>query len=162
MTRRRHLPNAEVPSFTSIRTRRRLVLVDIENAIGAGRISPGQTSSIRPKIMQAICCTDLDQVVVGISHINFLEVMTEWPRVRVVVQSGPDGADKALLSVLDESVAERFSGLVVVSGDHIFSSAVASIDLRTEVVSSRSSLANSLRLAADRVVYLPERSPDAA
>jgi hypothetical protein len=70
----------------------------------------------------------------------------------MVVGSGPDGADLALLEVLAEHDVEgRFDAVVVASGDGIFTDAVselAGMGLSTLVISRPEALSRRLRLAA--------------
>jgi uncharacterized LabA/DUF88 family protein len=76
----------------------------------------------------------------------------------VVVRSGADGADLALIEVLTgEHVHERFDEVVLVSGDGIFVEAVEKLEgtgVHVTVVADRESCSKRLRLAATRVVWL--------
>jgi len=101
-----------------------------------------------------------DHVVVGTSHIGLLETGCNWPHARYVVGSGPDGADLALLEVLEENVAARYGEVVIVSGDGIFTQKVADLTsrgLRVTVIAHPDGLAARLRLAAQQTTYLPHR-----
>jgi len=78
--------------------------------------------------------------------------------VRYRIRSGPDGADLELLDVIDhENVAERFTHVVIGSGDGIFADAATSLAAASRwvtVVSRCESLSARLRLAACDVIYL--------
>jgi hypothetical protein len=81
------------------------------------------------------------------------------------MRSGPDGADLALLDVIvGESVEERFSGVVIASGDGRFADEAArlgSLGIVVTVVSTRRSLSRRLELAAGQLVIFDEMLPPA-
>lgn len=145
---------------------RKLVVVDIENAIGGAAINELDVALAKRMLLRAINIGGYDQIVIGTSHIGLVPVGCTWRGLRYVVRSGPDGADLALLEVLDEDVARRFRDVVVVSGDGIFTDAVASLGLEgvtVTVVGHRRSMSRRLSLAAAEVIYLdePTNTPDA-
>ncbi|WP_409366232.1 NYN domain-containing protein [Mycolicibacterium septicum] len=113
---------------------------------------------MRGRIDGAINLKPRDQIVIGTSHVGLLATGVGWPGPRIVVRSGEDGADLALLEVLlDERVNERFEEVVVVSGDAIFADAVArlgELGVTVTVVARREACARRLRFAAARTVYL--------
>jgi hypothetical protein len=138
---------------------RRLVVVDIENMVRGACPTPGQVSWARKTLGSVAALRAEDHVVLGVSHCGFLTVGCGWSHARHVVRSGPDGADLALVEVLDERVDERFQSVVIVSGDGIFSdsaAALASKGLDVTIVAHRDGLAARLRLAATHVLYLPQ------
>ena len=144
---------------------RKLVVVDIENAIGGAAINERDVTRAKQTLLRAIDIGENDQIVIGTSHIGLIAVACVWDKLRYVVRSGEDGADLALLEVLGEDVARRFREVVVVSGDGIFTDAVANLGLEgvtVTVVSHRSSMSRRLALAAAEVVYLddPSSTPD--
>lgn len=118
--------------------------------------------ALRQVLVDTIAVEPWDQVVIGCSHVSLLSAMVGWPGAHFVVRSGPDGADRALLEVLDDDIAGRFAGLVLVSGDHIFAPAIARTSMRTTVVSHRASLSARLRIAASSVKYLSAATVAAA
>ena len=63
-----------------------------------------------------------DHVVIGTNPNNLLPSSGAFPGCRFVAEHGPDGADKALLKVLEDIdwVAHRFDRVVIGSGDHCF------------------------------------------
>ena len=73
---------------------------------------------------------------------------------------GPDGADLELLRVLrEERVAQRFTHVVIGSGDGIFAGAcrdLVAAGLHVTAMARPGSLSGALRHAADRVVHLPD------
>jgi hypothetical protein len=106
---------------------RTLHLVDVENLLGTPRPNPAMVAPLADAYAGAAGLAPQDQVVLASSHICARSVWFGWPSsARRLVASGPDGADKALLGVLaDERVAERFSRIVIGSGDGIFAIAAA-------------------------------------
>lgn len=138
---------------------RRLVLVDVENVVGGLVVSEEIARYARASIDGAVGCVAGDHVVVATCHKGYPHVAWCWPSARRLVRSGPDGADLELLGVLRENISQRFSHVVVVSGDGIFTEAVAELGragVRVTVVARRGHLSNRLRLAAWRVVLLDQ------
>ncbi|TWE10467.1 NYN domain-containing protein [Rudaeicoccus suwonensis] len=137
---------------------RRLVLVDIENEIGGAVIDEAEAALAQHAIDEAICLAGCDQVVIGVSHIGVLPTYLGWPGCRIVVRSGPDGADLALLEVLNkERIAERFDEVVLASGDAIFADAVAALGaagVSVTVLTRIGSCSRQLRMAAGKTVYV--------
>jgi hypothetical protein len=137
---------------------RRLHLVDIENL--AGDALPSLSSIREAQSLYADCLTfgALDQVEVASSHLTLLNAMLGWPHAHYRVRSGPDGADLALLDVLQhENVANRFTHVTIGSGDHLFAEEAAHLAAQgvwVTVVSRRRSLSARLALAAHEVIFL--------
>jgi hypothetical protein len=154
MRNRRHQP----PSRAS--RGRRLVVVDIENVAGGAVLYAEQAAWARLAIEKAIPFDGDEQIVVGTSHVGVLASGVGWPGPRIVARSGVDGADLALLEVLTtERVEERFESVVLVSGDGIFTAAVAALEaqgLDVTVVAHVDGCATRLRLAASRTVFLED------
>ncbi len=139
---------------------RRLVLVDIENVVGGAVTDVSAAVWAKARVEEVIGSTDGDQVVIGVSHIGLLATGVGWPRRRYVLGSGPDGADRALLNVMDEDLADRFEEVVVVSGDGIFAQAVGALagaGVTVTVVAHPDGLSRRLRLAAVHVRRMPSR-----
>lgn len=138
---------------------RRLVLVDVENIAGGAVVTGAQAREARNLLEQALPARAGDQVVLGVSHASALESGLAWgASARLVVRSGENGADLALLQVLEEErVADRFEEVVVVSGDGIFTNAVSALgaaEVDVTVVAHGRGCAKRLRFAARRIVYL--------
>ncbi len=139
---------------------RRLVLVDIENVVGGAVLHCGHVTWAKAQIRKVIEIDPQDQIVIGTSHIGLLPIGCAWPNRRYVVASGPDGADLALLAVLDENIANRFDEVVIVSGDGIFSQAVSRLTcagVTVIAVGHLDGFSSRLRIAATRSVFLPTR-----
>jgi hypothetical protein len=156
------------PSFYAQAARRsrrdrRLVLVDVENVVAGACLTAELSEWARELITAAVELRPTDQVVIGTSHHGLLHVACGWPDVRYVVRSGSDGADLALLRVLDEQVAKRFDQVVVVSGDRIFAEAVrglAAQGVAVTVAAFACCLSAALREAAPCVRLLPGDRPE--
>jgi hypothetical protein len=134
---------------------RALHVVDIENLLGCARPTLAEVGACyqayRPLIAH-------DLVVVACNHGAFSSVAWAWPGARLLVRSGEDGADKALLDVLtSERVEQRFAAVAVASGDGIFAEAIGrlgGLDVSVTVVSRPESLSRRLRMAARHVLEL--------
>jgi hypothetical protein len=136
---------------------RRLVLVDIENIAGGACLSANAVRTVKSKVIDAANIGEADHVVIGTSHIGLLEVGCNWPGIRYVVRSGPDGADLALLEVLSENVPARYGEVVLASGDGIFADALSELEsegVPTTVIGRTGAVAGALKMAASRVVYV--------
>lgn len=137
---------------------RTLHLVDIENLAGTGLPAEWEVAVIRQAYALRVGVAEADQVVIGCNHHALASAGFGWPGARYLVRSGPNGADIELLGVISaENVAARFTHIVIGSGDGAFTSAVAGLAAagpEVTVVSRRTSLARTLRLAAQHVIYL--------
>lgn len=139
---------------------RRIVLVDVENVVGGSSALCDLVLWAREVVEECISARPDDQVVLGISPAGLLDLACAWTRVRYVMRSGLDGADLVLLEVLRENIADRFTEVVVVSGDGIFTDAIAELasqGVHTTVVAHPAGLSRRLELAANEVRFLPDR-----
>jgi len=141
---------------------RQLVLIDIENIVGSSTPSETSVAFALTELEYLLSDFHSSQVVIGCSHRTAKVVAFMCPTFRHLWQSGPNGADFALLRVLtDEMVAERFKKVVICSGDGIFADVAArlgSVGVCVSVVSLEGHLSNRLRLAAKRVIELHANS----
>jgi hypothetical protein len=98
-------------------------------------------------------------VVVGCSHFAARTVAFSYPQARHVWRSGENGADLALIEVLErERVEERFSAITLCSGDGIFTESLARVGgagVHSTVIAVSGHLSRRLRLVANRVIELP-------
>jgi hypothetical protein len=137
---------------------RRLHLVDVENLVGDRRPSLDQVCRARNRYEARLAFGAMDQVEVASSHLALVNAALGWPHAHYRARSGPDGADQALLDVLRyEDVADRFSHVVIGSGDHLFAEEAARLaaqDVWVTVVSRWRSLSRRLQLAAHEVIFL--------
>jgi hypothetical protein len=137
---------------------RTLHLIDIENL--AGNPVPGliDVLLVRYRYHKRVGFSANDQAIVGCNHLAFRHAGFSWPGVRLLVRSGENGADLELLDVIrHENVAERFSHVVIASGDGIFApgaAALVALGCHLTVASRRAALSKRLRLTAHQVIYL--------
>jgi hypothetical protein len=136
---------------------RSIHLVDVENLLADPRPQPSDIETCRARYESIAGLGSGDLIVVGCSHGAAIAVGWKWPSARLVVRSGPDGADLALLEVIEgEEIASRFEHVVIGSGDGIFAEAAAQLAAHgrsVTVVSRAAALSRRLRLAASGVVY---------
>lgn len=137
---------------------RRLVVVDLENVVGGAVMRVEQAVDARLCISKAIGLAPDGQVVIGTSHTGLLSSGLGWPTARLVVRSGENGADLALLEVLqEERIADRFDEVALVSGDGIFADVVAALGrsgVAVTAVSRPEACSRRLRMAAARSIAL--------
>jgi hypothetical protein len=130
---------------------RALHLIDIENLLGEPRPDVDSVRRARESYESHVVVGEHDLVVVASNHGGALNVGLAYAGARLVVRSGPDGADLALLDVLALDISARFDAVVIASGDGIFSGAVAALGglgLPVFVVARLEALSRSLRFAA--------------
>lgn len=146
--------------------RRSIHLIDIENLVGSGRPSTQDVRATQLTLERLLPVRPGDFVVIGTGPVALMPAYCGWAGARHVLRPGPDGADLALLAVInDEDVAARFSTVTIASGDGIFTDAAAELSARgchVTVVSRKESLSHRLRLAAQTIMYMPYRQPTAA
>ena len=137
---------------------RRLHLVDIENLAGDSLPSLVQVREALGLYTDCLAFGAMDQVEVASSHLTLLNAALGWPHAHYRIRSGPDGADLALLDVLQqENIDERFTHVAIGSGDHLFAEEAAHLAAQgvwVSVVSRRRSLSRRLALAAREVILL--------
>jgi hypothetical protein len=147
-------------------TGRRLHLVDVENLVGGGHVTRAEVERCSDTYERLGVVEPGDLVVVGCNPHEVLAVGLGWRRPhRIVMAHGPDGADEALLRVIEaEEVHARFTELIVASGDGIFAGAVhwlRGLGMRVTVVAPPTAIARRLSFAADRALLAfpqPDRS----
>jgi hypothetical protein len=163
--------NARPPTHAARAARRpfparTLHLVDIENLTGTGLPAEWEVATIRQAYAWRVGIGEMDQVIIGCNHNALPSAWFGWPGARCLVRSGPDGADIELLGVISaEDVAARFNHVVIGSGDGAFTGAAAALGSacrKVTVVSRRTALARTLRLAAQNVIYLDPPTSGAA
>lgn len=155
-------PAVAALALSQTASKRRYVLVDIENLTQGAKSTREQTAGIWATLHGTLLgITDRDHVVVGAAlgvHRKYRSAVqglgTKW----VVGASGADGADRALLAAIDiVRVARDYDELVIASGDHAFAALAAhaaQLGLSVHVVHAenpgeRTALANVLAEAAD-------------
>lgn len=139
--------------------KRRIVLIDIENVVGGLSAVRDYVSWAKDVVGECVPAQSGDQVVIGVGPTGLLDLACAWKSVRYVMRPGQNGADLALLEVLGENIADRFTEVVLVSGDGIFTHAIAALasrGVKTTVVAHAGGLSRQLELAAAEVRLLPE------
>jgi hypothetical protein len=134
---------------------RELILIDIENLTGTCE----EVEIAKAALRLVLPGFDDAQRIVACSHHAAPTVAFGFLGARHLWRSGPDGADLALLDVLEnERVDERFERVTTCSGDGIFAASAARLaeaQVEVTVVSLPGHLATRLQLAARFVTHLP-------
>jgi hypothetical protein len=133
-------------------------LIDIENLAGNPIPDLIDVLLVRYRYHKRVGFSANDQAIVSCNHLAFRYAGFNWPGVRYLVRSGENGADLELLDVIRyERVAERFSHVVIASGDGIFAAEAAELvamGCHLTVASRRNALSRRLRLTAHQIIYL--------
>jgi hypothetical protein len=142
---------------------RSIHLIDIENLIGGTKFSEGDVAAVAQRYKALAGVGEDDFVVVASSHHTALATWFGWPDARRLVRSGVDGADLALIEVIErENLAMRFDRVVIASGDGIFAVPAAKLQQReveVTIVSRPEFLSRALRLAS-RDIRILDSEPD--
>lgn len=140
---------------------RRLILIDIENISGGAIRTLAEARWVQRMLDSTLGLRHQEQVIIGVSKTGAIHAGPVWSSARMVVGTGVDGADHALLNVLNnENIADRFDEVVLVSGDGIFTETVATLGghgVKVTVVAHRTSLAKRLQMAASQTVSFAPR-----
>ena len=135
---------------------RALFLVDVENIAGCGKPSAVDVAQAADRLARAVPSSAGDHVVVGVADNGVLACGLAWPGALLVVGSGPDGADRALLAQASpHDLAARYDRVVIASGDGIFSELAARLrrlGIEVVVASRGEACSAQLRLAATSTV----------
>lgn len=115
-------------------------IIDIENELGTGHFTSADVAAFRIFYVSfANVAPDAHIVIAASSEQGAYEAHTGWPGARLVFRRGHNGADLALIDVVStENISDRFSRVVVGSGDGIFAPVVADLladGVQVEVVS---------------------------
>jgi hypothetical protein len=142
---------------------RHLLLIDIENLMATPSPNAEEVKRVKATLREVVPGFDSAQSIVASSHHAAPAAAFSFPGARYLWRSGPDGADLALLGVLEnERVDERFERVTICSGDGIFAAAacwLARAKVDVTVVSLAGHLAARLQLAARHVTLLPPAAP---
>jgi hypothetical protein len=137
---------------------RTLFLGDVENLVGRSDPACSDVKAISVAVHKAF--GHLEPVcVLASSHYCAPAVWYNWPDARYLVRSGPDGADKRLIQVVeDERVAERFGLVIIGSADGGFADTAAQLaSAGVHVIGAlgRGRLSRKLQFAVHETVRLP-------
>lgn len=138
---------------------RHLILIDIENLAASPSPTGEDVEELVAALHKEVPGFDDDQKIVACSHHAAKIVAFAFPSARHLWRSGRDGADLALLGVLEnERVDERYEHVTICSGDGIFAETAAwfaGAGVAVTAVSLPGHLSARLRLAARHVTVLP-------
>lgn len=142
---------------------RRIFIVDIENVVGGAVRTPDMVAWARFILKMKLGLNESDQVVIAASHIGQSSIKKEWGSARLLVKSGQDGADLAIVESLStESYAERYGEIILVSGDGIFAELVGQLRAQGVIVTVagwQGRTATRLKFAASETKYLDAAKP---
>lgn len=133
---------------------RRFILIDIENFNGGPVSTPSQAKWCRRMLDNWLTINRGDQVVIAADVHTVTNIHLAWPQARILAGRCEDGADLRLLTVMDENLAEKYTELVLVSGDWIFAQKVSELagqGLPTHVYSHAAALSKRLQFAATTI-----------
>lgn len=136
----------------------RLIAIDIENYNGGPVTSKAQAKWCYRTICNWIKPEDNDLIVVAADASTMTNLHEEWRSHRMLAGYGENGADLRLLESLDESIADRFNEVILVSGDGIFAQKISQLavqGIRTTVYCHKYGLAKRLAFAATTVITTP-------
>jgi len=138
------------------RAMRTLCVVDVENCASTSDISLERALLVQEAIREAL--PGVVMHVVGCSHRNAAATRFAFDHSRIVVRSGVDGADLALIEVLEtERIEQRFGRVVIASGDHIFvpvTKQLREAGVDVEALSVEGQLSHELASTCSKVRYL--------
>lgn len=139
---------------------RLLHLVDVENFCGGSSADDVTVAGSLGEYRVVAVCRAHDHVVVACGESLVLSVAAAMPEARILIGHGLDGADRALIdSVTVDDIARRFDGVIIGSGDHIFTElaeALGRAGVSVIVVAREESLSTRLARAARGVLYLSD------
>jgi hypothetical protein len=134
-------------------------LVDPENLVGGPRFTAAEARLTHRGYVSIAPAGPVDMTILATSHFAAASAWLAWPRAaRRLVRSGADGADLALLHVIEhEDLHGRFDRVVIGSGDGIFAMPAARLQelgCQVTVVSRRDALSRQLRFAVRDVRFI--------
>lgn len=146
--------------------KKELRLIDIENLAGCPIPNHIQVEMIECDLNAALNSDYAVQSVIACNHLASPSLFGFSSPARRLLKSGPNGADYALLGAEDhEVIAQRYSRVVIGSGDHGFAllaKFLVTQGVEVIVVAREGSLSRALEKSASRVVLLAQpQSPTA-
>jgi hypothetical protein len=138
-----------------------LHVIDVENLLGGPNFSEEEALRVRRAYEAIAPAGAFDQVILATSHHAALPAWFAWPpAARRLVRSGKDGADLALVAVLEnERIENRYEHVVIGSGDGIFAFPAARLQAarcNVTVVARAGALSRQLRFAVNDVRLIDE------
>jgi hypothetical protein len=133
-------------------------LIDAENLCGASLITPRDVAELRNVYFASVEVGPLDHFILAASHASVLALQAGWPGGRYLMQSGKNGADIQLATVVvGERLHDRFDHVYFGSGDGglaPFAAFLGGRGVTVTAVSRRQSLSPRMKLATAGVIYL--------
>lgn len=124
---------------------RTLHVIDVENLLGSTAFDAIEVVELENQYRERIVVGDHDHFVIASSHRVAAATWFGWSPTRRLVRSGPSGADRALVQVLEqEGVAARYGAVVIASGDGLFAAPAAMLQARGCKVSVAASRAGTV------------------
>lgn len=133
---------------------RTLYVIDVENMAGSCELTAVDVAKIRTRIHMTVEPRSGDHTVIAASHFNAAAAYFGWSgTVQRLARSGKDGADMALLDAISDAswIAGHYDRVVLASGDHAFTYAVAALKaegVQVIVVRPDTGFSNRMRLVA--------------
>ena len=132
-------------------------LIDIENLAGHAALTFASARWAAEGYRNVAESASGDLIVVAACHRTAFAASAAFPGARLILGSGPDGADKRLLEVMrEESLDARFGRLVIGSGDGIFTIEAARLatNMHVACVGLPGHVASRLRMACHTTLYI--------
>jgi hypothetical protein len=148
------------PNLAAVQTPegRSIHLIDVENLLGGAGFAELNVIELMAEYGLTVTRGPEDHLVVASCHRAASATWLGCPEARRLVRSGRDGADRALLEVIErENVALRYDRIVIGSGDGIFAEPAAmlqALGAKVIVVAPVSGLASKLQLALRDVPFI--------
>ena len=142
-------------------TQRQIHLVDIDNLTGGPSKDQQLHSEIREWYDIHSDRREEDLCFVGMSHYSAIAASKAWEGAKLVWASGQDGADLALINLLEETNFSSVSRLCLGSGDWIFKFALSpfiSRGVKVGICCRENSLSNQLNELTEDVTFVSNYS----
>jgi hypothetical protein len=154
------VPERQIPRARHAPAGRALHLVEREYLLGGPRNDATAIHDAIARYKSAASVRPGDHVLLAVNRSLAFEAGHAWSAARLLTGSGPDGADRALLTAVAdlEWVVARFDRVIVGSGDGIFVSlaeAVRALGIAVGVVAPEHGLSRHLRCGATFVRLVP-------
>ena|SRR5437868_7573057 len=142
----------------SLRKGRTLHLLDIENLTASAIPSTQQVEEVMTAYRRLVPAGPMDQIIVGMNPRSMVPVGIALPGARILIRSGPDGADSILTeTALNDRIDFRFERTVIGSGDGYFAELahwLTAAGSHVTVVTRTGSLSWRLYTATEDIAFL--------
>jgi hypothetical protein len=139
-------------------TGRSIHLIDVENLLGGPDFAELDVIELMAEYSSLVDRRPLDHVVIASCHRAAPATWFGCLEARRLVRSGPDGADLALVGVIEqENLAARYDRIVIGSGDGIFAEPAAllqTLGASVTVVAPVRGLSPKLKFAAKDIRFI--------